>query len=170
MKCIGSVWAYVRSGKTTVKEYKAILYHREAYFDGDFYEPGTSYLKLLDDDGTAIRKCKCAAEEGIPYYNVLWYYSKTDLDPLAVFANVEEYIEKNEKVMENGRFKLIDVLKILDERQNITIHVYAPCGRFSARAIVAMEALSDDILQSRVYKFKTVENDSDIHLYIKKVR
>lgn len=28
MKCIGSVWAYVRSGKTTVKEYKAILYHR----------------------------------------------------------------------------------------------------------------------------------------------
>lgn len=168
MKCMGSVWAYIRIGKTTVKEYKAILYHREAYFDGDFYELGTSYLKLLDDDGTAIRKCKCAAEEGIPYYNILWYYSKTDLDPLAVFANVEEYIEKNEKVMENGRFKLIDILKILDERQNITIHVYAPCGRFSARAIVAMEALSDDILQSRVYKFKTVENDSDIHLYIKK--
>ena len=168
MKCIGSVWAYVRSGKTTVKEYKAILYHREAYFDGDFYEPGTSYLKLLDDDGTAIRKCKCAAEEGIPYYNVLWYYSKTDLDPLAVFANVEGYIEKNEKIMENGRVKLIDILKILDEMQNITIHLPGSCSHFSSRVIVAMTVLSNDLLQSRVYKFKTVENDSDIHLYIKK--
>lgn len=168
MKCMGSVWAYVRSGITTFKEYKAVLYHSNAYFDGNYYHPDTSYLKLLDDNGTPIRQIKCATEEGIPYYNVLWYYSKTDLDPLAVFANVEEYIEKNEKVIENGRFKLIDVLKILDERQNITIHVYAPCGRFSARAIVAMEALSDDILQSRVYKFKTVENDSDIHIYISK--
>lgn len=170
MKCMGSVVAYVRSGKTTFKEYKAILYHRVAYFDGDFYEHGTSYLKLLDDDGTTIMRIRCAAEEGIPFRTVLWYYSKTDLDPLAVFANVEGYIEKNENVTENGRFKLIDVLKILDERQNITVHVYAPCSRFSARVSVAMEVLSDDILQSRVYKCKTVENDSDIHLYIKKVR
>ena len=168
MKCMGSVWAYIRIGKTTVKEYRAILYHREAYFDGDFYELGTSYLKLLDDDGTAIRKCKCAAEEGIPYYNILWYYSKTDLDPLAVFANVEPYIEKNEKVTENGSFKLIDVFKILSERQNITIHVYAPCSRFSSRVSVARAVLTDDILQSRVYKLITDENDSDIHLYIKK--
>lgn len=170
MNCMGSVWAYIKIGKTTVKEYKAILYHREAYFDGDFYEPGNSYLKLLDDDGTAIRKCKCAAEEGIPYYNVLWYYSKTDLDPLAVFTNVEEYIEKNEKVMENGRFKLIDVLKILDEMQNITIHLTGSCTHFSSRVIVAMKVLSNDLLQSRVCKLKTVENDLDIHLYIKKVR
>ena len=170
MKCMGSVWAYVRSGITTFKEYKAVLYHSNAYFDGNYYHPGTSYLKLLDDDGTAIRKCKCAAEEGIPYYNVLWYYSKTDLDPLAVFTNVEEYIEKNEKVMENGRFKLIDVLKILDEMQNITIHLTGPCTHFSSRVIVAMKVLSNDLLQSRVYKLKTVENDLDIHLYIKKVR
>lgn len=170
MKCMGSVWAYIRIGKTTVKEYKAILYHREAYFDGDFYEPGTSYLKLLDDDGTAIRKCKCAAEEGIPYYNILWYYSKTDLDPLAVFANVEGYIEKNEKIAENGRVKLIDILKILDEMQGITIHIDASRTLFSSRVIAAMKVLSDDILQSRVYKFKTVENDLDIHLYIKQVR
>lgn len=168
MMCIGSVWAYIRTGRTTVKEYKAILYRRNAYFDGDFYEPGTSYLKLLDDNDTAIRKVKCAAEEGIPYLNVLWYYPKTDLDPLAVFANVEPYIEENEKVTENGHFKLIDVLKILDKRQNITVHVYAPYSRFSSRVSVAMEVLSDDILQSRVYKCKTVENDSDIHLYIKK--
>lgn len=168
MMCIGSVRAYIKTGRTTVKEYKAILYRRNAYFDGDFYEPGTSYLKLLDDNGTAIRKVKCGAEEGIPCRNVLWYYSKTDLDPLAVFANVESYIEKNEKVTENDRFKLIDVLKILDERQNITVRVYAPCSRFSSRVSVAMEVLSDDILQSRVYKCKTVENDSDIHLYIKK--
>ncbi len=168
MKCMGSVWAYVRESKGIVSVHKAILYHRDAYFDGDYYEPGTSYLKLLDEDGTAIRKCKCAAKEGIPYYNILWYYSKTDLDPLAVFANVEGYIEKNEKVTENGRFKLIDVLKILDERQNITIHVYAPCSRFSSRVSVAMEVLSDDILQSRVYKITTDDNDSDIHFYIKK--
>ena len=87
-----------------------------------------------------------------------------------MFENVEEYIEKSENVMENSRFKLIDVLKILDARQNNTVHVYEPCGRFSASAIVAMEVLSDDILQSRVYKFKTVGNDSDMHLYIKKVR
>ena len=40
-----------------------------------------------------------------------------------MFENVEEYIEKSENVMENGRFKLIDVLKILDARQNITVHV-----------------------------------------------
>lgn len=170
MMCMGSVWVYIRTGRTTVKEYKAILYRRNAYFDGDFYEPGTSYLKLLDDNDTAIRKVKCAAEEGIPYLNVLWYYSKTDLDPLAVFANVEPYIEENEKVTENGRFKLIDVLKILDEWQNITFHIYTPCRHFLSRVrvSVAMEVLSDDILQSRVYKCKTVENDSDIHLYIKK--
>lgn len=168
MKCMGSVWAYIKIGKTTVKEYKAILYHREAYFDGDFYESGTSYLKLLDDDGTAIRKCKCAAEEGIPYYNILWYYSKTDLDPLAVFANVEGYIKKNEKIIENDRVKLIDILKILDEMQNITIHLPGSCSHFSSRVIVAMTVLSNDLLQSRVYKCKTVESDSDIHLYIKK--
>lgn len=170
MKCMGSVWAYVRSGITTFKEYKAVLYHSNAYFDGNYYHPDTSYLKLLDDNGTPIRQIKCAAEEGIPYYNVLWYYSKTDLDILAVFANVEEYIEKNEKVMENGRFKLIDVLKIFDEMQNITIHLTGSCTHFSSRVIVAMKVLSNDLLQSRVYKLKTVENDLDIHLYIKKVR
>lgn len=168
MKRIRNVWAYVRDDKTTVNEYKAVLYHSNAYFDGKYYHPGISYLKLLNDDYKVIMRIRCAAEEGIPYLNVLWYYSKTDLDPLAVFANVEAYIEKNEKVTENGRFKLIDVLKILDERQNITVHVYAPCSRFSSRVSVAMEVLSDDILQSRVYKCKTVENDSDIHLYIKK--
>ena len=168
MKRIRNVWAYVRDDKTTVNEYKAVLYHSNAYFDGKYYHPGISYLKLLNDDYKVIMRIRCAAEEGIPYLNVLWYYSKTDLDPLAVFANVEPYIEKNEKVTENDRFKLIDVLKILDERQNITIHVYAPCSRFSSRVSVAMEVLSDGILQSRIYKCKTVENDSDIHLYIKK--
>ena len=168
MICMGSVWAYIRTGRTTVKEYKAILYRRNAYFDGGFYEPGTSYLKLLDENGTAIRKVKCAAEEGIPYLNVLWYYSKTDLDPLAVFANVEGYIEKNEKIMENGHFKLIDVLKILWIQQNITVHVVSPHKCFSTRVDVARDVLTDDILQSRVYKLITDENDSDIHLYIKK--
>lgn len=100
----------------------------------------------------------------------MWYYSKTDLDPLAVFANVEGYIEKNEKIAENGRVKLIDILKILDEMQGITIHIDASRTLFSSRVIAAMKVLSDDILQSRVYKFKTVENDLDIHLYIKQVR
>lgn len=168
MKRMGNVWAYVRCDKTTVNEYKAVLYHSNAYFDGKYYHPGISYLKLLNDDYKVIMRIRCAAEEGIHCRNVLWYYSKTDLDPLAVFANAEPYIEENEKITENGHFKLIDVLKILDERQNITVHVYAPCSRFSSRVSVAMEVLSDDILQSRVYKCKTVENDSDIHLYIKK--
>ena len=170
MKCMGNVWAYVRSDKTTVNEYKAILYHSDAYLDGNYCHPDISYLKLLNDDYKVVMRIRCAAEEGIPCRNVLWYYSKTDLDPLAVFANAEPYIEKNEKVTvtENGRFKLIDVLKILDGKQNITVHVYAPCSRFSSRVIVAMEVLSDDILQSRVYKLKIVENDSDVHLYIKK--
>ncbi len=168
MKRIGNVWAYVRTGRTTVNEYKAILYRKNAYFDGDFYEPGTSYLKLLDDNHKVVMRIRCAAEEGIPYLNVLWYYSKTDLDPLAVFANVEPYIEKNEKITENGHFKLIDVLKILWIRQNITVHVVSPHKCFSTRVDVARDVLTDDILQSRVYKLITDENDSDIHLYVKK--
>ena len=168
MKRIGNVLAYVRDGKTTVNEYKAVLYHSNAYFDGKYYYPGISYLKLLDDDYKVIRMIRCAAEEGVPCCNVLWYYSKTDLDPLAVFANTEPYIEENEKITENGHFKLIDVLKILWIRQNITVHVVSPHKCFSTRVDVARDVLTDDILQSRVYKIITDENDSDIHLYIKK--
>ena len=168
MKRIGNVWAYVRDDKSTINEYKAVLYHSNAYFDGKYYHSGISYLKLLNDDYKVIMRIRCAAEEGIPCRNVLWYYSKTDLDPLAVFAKAEPYIEKNEKITENGHFKLIDVLKILWIRQNITVHVVSPHKCFSTRVDVARDVLTDDILQSRVYKLITDENDSDIHLYIKK--
>ena len=161
MKCMGSVWAYVRENKYMFSEYKkAILYHRDAYFDGDYYEPGTTYLKLLDEDGKAVKKLRCAANEGVPCNNTLWYYSKPDLDPLAVFAN--------ESLSKNNNIKLIDILKILWIRQNITVHAFSPYKCVSTRVDIATDVLTDDVLQSRVYKITTDDNDSDIHFYIKK--
>ena len=168
MKCMGSVWAYVRENKYKVSEYKAILYHRDTYFDGDYYEPGTTYLKLLSGDGKAVKKLRCAATEGVPCDNTLWYYSKTDLDLLAIFANATPYLEKNEKITKNAYFKLIDILKIFWIRQNITIHVFSPYKCFSTRVDVVADVLTDDILHSIVYKITTDNNYSDIHLYIKK--
>lgn len=167
MECMGKVWAYIRENRTTVKEYRALLYHRNAFYDGDFYEPGTTYLKLLDKDEKAVKKVRCSAKLGVPCNGTLWFYTKPVLDPLATFANVESDLAVNEeKTIESNSLKLIDILKLMFGKQNITIHMRGSLDRFSTTTTGALTVLPDDILQAEAYILKTATNDSDIHIYI----
>lgn len=169
MKCKGTVWAYIREYRTTVKEYKALLYHRDAYYDGDFWEPGTTYLKLLDEDGKAVKKVRCTNIPKVPCNNTLWFYTKQVLDPLAMFANVEADIIEEEKTKSNS-LKVIDILKYMPLTQDVIIFISTSNSRFASKVNVASKVLSDDILQSEVYKLKTISKDSSIRIYIEKDR
>ncbi|WP_415928580.1 hypothetical protein [[Ruminococcus] lactaris] len=169
MKCKGTVWAYIREDRTTVKEYKALLYYRDAYYDGDFWEPGTTYLKLLDKDGKAIKKVRCTNIPRVPCNNTLWFYTKQVLDPLAMFANVEADIIEEEKTKSNS-LKVIDILKYMPLTQDVIIYMSTPNSRFSSTVNVALKVLSDDILQSEVYKLRAISTDSSIRIYIEKDR
>lgn len=169
MKCKGTVWAYIREDRTTVKEYKALLYHRNAYYDGDFWEPGTTYLKLLDENGKAVKKVKCSNILGVLCNKVLWFYTKQVLDPLAIFANAEADVIEEEKTKPSS-LKLVDILKFMPLTEDVTIYMSTPYVRFSSSVNVALSVLSDGILQSEVYKFKTISKDSSIHIYIEKDR